>query len=161
MQPLLLRIDDRLLHGKVLIAWAVALRPARMVLASDAVANDPERRAIYAAITAEESEIAVLSLEDAVAALREPAAAHSLFVCGSPAEVRRLHAMGGEFTQVNLGGLHPGSEKRRLLPFVCLSRQDCDDLCALIAAGVEVEARELPGASRVRVQSSALEALWK
>ncbi len=160
MQPLLLRIDDRLLHGKVLIAWAAALRPARIVLASDDVAHDPERRAIYGAITAEDSEVAIEDLHDAAVLLRNPAAAHSIFVCGSPADVRRLHDAGGDFARVNLGGLHPGGEKRPLLPFAFLSRQDCDDLRALIASGVELEARELPRAPSVRVHSSELEALW-
>lgn len=161
MQPLLLRIDDRLLHAKVLVTWAAALRPARIVLASDAVAHDPSRRAVYAALHAEEAAIAVEDLGAAASSLRHPAAAQALFVCGTPAEVRRLHEMGGEFTRVNLGGLHPGDGKRPLLPFAHLSRQDCEDLGALIRGGVEIEARELPGAGGVQVQTAELEALWK
>jgi len=160
MQPLLLRVDDRLLHAKVLITWAAALQPERIVLASDAVAHDPERRAIYGAIVAEEAEIVIEDVLAAAALLQQPGAARSMFVCSSPADVRRLHHAGGDFTRVNLGGQHPGDDKRPLLPFVHLSAPDCEDLRALIAAGVEVEARELPGAPGVRVSTSELEALW-
>lgn len=160
MQPLLLRIDDRLLHAKVLMTWAAALRPTRIVLASDTVAQDPQRRAIYGAITAEEAVVAVEDLPAATASLRQPAAARTLFVCGSPADVRHLHAAGGDFTRINLGGLHPGDHKRVLTPFIALSAQDCEDLRVLIDAGVEVEARELPSTTGVLVQRAALDALW-
>jgi mannose/fructose/N-acetylgalactosamine-specific phosphotransferase system component IIB len=161
MQPLLLRIDDRLLHAKVLFTWASALRPARIVLASDAVAHDPARRAVYAALLCEVAAIGVEDLRAAAASLRDPVAAQTLFVCGAPAEVLRLHEMGGDFNCVNLGGLHPGDGKRPLLPFVHLSEQDCADLRALLRGGVDVEARELPGARSVPVQATELEALWK
>jgi len=161
MQPLLLRIDDRLLHAKVLFTWASVLQPARIVLASDAVAHDPVRRAVYATLPCEVAGIAVEDLRAAAASLRDSVAAQTLFVCGTPDEVLRLHEMGGDFTRVNLGGLHPGVGKRPLLPFVSLSQQDCADLQALLRRGVEVEARELPGARSVPVQATELEALWK
>ena len=105
--------------------------------------------------------IAVEDLYTAAVSLRHPAAAQAFFVCGLPAEVRLLHQMGGEFSRINLGGLHPGDGKRPLLPFAHLSRQDCDDLEALLRGGVEIEARELPGARGVQVRASELEALWK
>lgn len=161
MQPLLLRIDDRLLHAKVLVTWTAALHPARIVLASDAVALEPRRKAIYAGLSAEDAVIAVEDLAAAAASLRRPEAGRSIFVCASPADVLRLHALGGGFERVNLGGLHAAADRRALVPFAHLSRHDGEDLLELIRAGIEIEARELPGTPPVAVGSAALNALWQ
>ena len=158
----LVRIDDRLLHGQVLVAWAQALRPHRIVLASDEVAADPVRRAVYAALPHEDYEVAVETLAAAAAELSHAARASRrlLVVCGRPADARRLFELGAAPSQVNVGGMHLAEGKRQLLAYVFLSRQDAEDLRALVERGVLVEARDLPGSRGVRLDAAALERLW-
>ena len=161
-ESVLLRIDDRLLHGQVLVAWAAALRPHRIVLASDAVAADPERRAVYAGLPQEDYELAVDTLAEAAAELRAARAERRrlLAVCGSPAEALRLVELGAGVRQVNVGGLHLAEGKRQLLGSVFLSRADAEALRALIERGVEVEARDLPGSRGIKLDTTQLERLW-
>jgi mannose/fructose/N-acetylgalactosamine-specific phosphotransferase system component IIB len=162
MPAVLVRIDDRLLHGQVLVAWAQALRPDRIVLASDEVAGDPLRRAVYATLPQEDYEVVIETLEEAARDLRGTSRGGKrvLFVCGSPAEARRLHELGAQLSHLNVGGLHYGEAKKQLLAYVFLSRQDVDDLRLLMSRGVEVEARDLPGSRGVRLDGAALERLW-
>lgn len=157
MQLPLLRIDDRLVHGQVLVGWAAALHPERIVLANEAVAADPARRAVYAALPAEEAEIAVMTLTEAAAALRR--GGRLLAVCASPADALQLFELDCGLGEVNLGGLR-GPGRRELLPFVFLTAQDAADLRALLDRGVVVEARELPGGRAVRLTAAQLAALW-
>jgi mannose/fructose/N-acetylgalactosamine-specific phosphotransferase system component IIB len=154
----LLRIDDRLVHGQVLVGWAGALRPARVLLGSDAIAADPVRRRIYAELAADDCEVAVATLAETAAALRQ--GGRLLAVCGSPAEARRLLELGCGLHAVNLGGLR-GPDRRPLLPYVFLSRQDVDDLVAILALGVTVEARDLPGNRGVTLDAALLARLWE
>jgi len=44
----LLRVDDRLIHGQVVLGWGTALKPDRIVLADDAVASNEWERSLYA-----------------------------------------------------------------------------------------------------------------
>jgi mannose/fructose/N-acetylgalactosamine-specific phosphotransferase system component IIB len=154
----LLRVDDRLLHGQVLVGWAVPLRPARVVLAEDEIAADPVRRSIFEDLPHEDFEIGVLTLAEAARELRH--GGRSLVVCGSPADALRLIELGSGIARVNLGGLR-GPGRRELLPYVFLSRQDGEDLQAILARGVAVEARDLPGNRGVPVDAAQLARLWE
>lgn len=157
MQLPLLRIDDRLVHGQVLVGWAGVLHPQRIVLASDTVAADPVRRAVYAQLSSDDAEVAVMTLAEAATALR--AGGRLLAVCGSPADARCLFELGCALDAVNVGGLR-GPGRRELLPFVFLTAPDAADLQAILARGVVVEARELPGSRAVRLTAAQLAALW-
>jgi mannose/fructose/N-acetylgalactosamine-specific phosphotransferase system component IIB len=160
--PVLLRIDDRLLHGQVLVAWAAALRPRRIVLASDDVVQDAERRALYEALPQEDYELAVRSLDEAAGDLGRAAGRGErlLVVCASPADALRLVELGAPLAHVNVGGLHLAEGKRRLLEYVYLSRQDVQALRALLERGLHVEARDLPGSRPVQLDAASLARLW-
>lgn len=153
-----LRVDDRLLHGQVLVAWAAALRPRRIVLASDEVAADAERRAIYAALPHDEAEIAIATLAEAAAELRH--GERVLAVCGSVADARRIIEAGAGLDRIHLGGLHHADGKRRWLDYVWLSVQDGAHLRALLERGVRVEGRDLPGSRAVTLDQATVSALW-
>jgi mannose/fructose/N-acetylgalactosamine-specific phosphotransferase system component IIB len=156
------RIDDRLVHGQVLVAWATSFEPQRILLASDEVAADPERSALYGSLGAGDYEIAVMQVDAAAAALRESErrGPRTFAVVGSATDARRLVELGAPVARLNLGGLHPGREKRRLLDYVFLSAGDATELRALIDRGVELEARDLPGSRGVRIDRAALEGVW-
>ena len=47
MSLLLIRVDDRLLHGQVTQGWGSVLNPDRFVVANDAVAGDEWEREMY------------------------------------------------------------------------------------------------------------------
>jgi mannose/fructose/N-acetylgalactosamine-specific phosphotransferase system component IIB len=157
VEPSLLRIDDRLLHGQVLVAWAAAMHPDRLVLASDEVASDPERRAVYAALPQEDYEISIDTLAQAAARLKH--GDRVLVVCGSPADARRLVDLGAGVRHIQVGGLHHAAGKRELLPYVHLSAADVEHLRALLERGIEIEARDLPGSRGVRLDAGGLDRL--
>jgi mannose/fructose/N-acetylgalactosamine-specific phosphotransferase system component IIB len=158
----LVRIDDRLVHGQVLVAWAAALRPDRIVLANDAVALDPGRRALYAGMEDTDFAVSVWTLEEAARAMEfDPERGERvLVVVGSAADADRLSELGAPLRHLNIGGLHLGDAKREFLPYVFLSREDALHLRALLDRGVEIEARDLPGGRGVRLDAAGLDRLW-
>lgn len=153
-----LRVDDRLLHGQVLVAWAAAVRPRRIVLASDEIAADPDRRAIYAALPHDEAEIAVTTLAGAADELRR--GDRVFVVCAHVADAMRVLEAGADLDRIHLGGLHHADGKRRWLDYVWLSPQDSDDLLVLLERGIRVEGRDLPGSRAVPLDQATLAALW-
>lgn len=152
-----LRIDDRLLHGQVLLAWASALHPERIVLASDTVAADPDRRRLYGELPHDDFAIDVCTLAEAAAALAAPGRVFA--VCASPADALRIIELGAVVATVHVGGMHRSGTKKRLLDYVYLSLEDVAALRALIDRGVRVEARDLPGSRGVVLDAAALAAV--
>jgi mannose/fructose/N-acetylgalactosamine-specific phosphotransferase system component IIB len=155
--PGFLRVDERLVHGQVLVAWAAALRPESIVVASDAVAADPIRRALYESLPHDDCEIRVETLAEAARTLAR--GGRILVVVASPEDALRLVELGAGVRHVNLGGLR-GLGRKELTSYVFLGQADAAALRALLDSGVEVEARDLPGSRAVRVDATTLAALW-
>lgn len=149
----LLRIDDRLLHGQVLVAWAAAMRPDRIVLADDGVAADPERRALYEALPQDDYEIAICTLAQAAAELARPAGV--IVVCASPHDALQIVAAGAGVDAVQVGGLHDAPGKTKVLDYVHVSAADRDALRALAARGVALVAQDLPAGRAVTLDPAA------
>ncbi|UCE01664.1 MAG: PTS sugar transporter subunit IIB [Candidatus Latescibacterota bacterium] len=161
MSETLLRIDDRLLHGQVLLGWASSWRPERVVLASDEVAQDAERSAFYTSLAEGDYDIEVVPVTTAAAALSEPRPpTRALYVVGRAADARRLVELGARIDQINVGGMHHAPGRKRLLDYVHLSEQDARDLRALLERGVRLEARDLPGARGVPIDRRMLARVW-
>ena len=153
-----LRIDDRLLHGQVLLAWASALHPERIILASDAVAGDPERRSLYGELPHDDFAIDVCTLAEAAAALANQGRVFA--VCASPAEALKIVELGAPLLSVHIGGMHRSGTKKRWLDYVYLSPDDAVSLQALMDRGVRVEGRDLPGSRGVVLDAATLAAVW-
>ena len=47
MSVVLFRVDERLIHGQVVVGWARKLRPRRIIVVDDALAEDALEQSIY------------------------------------------------------------------------------------------------------------------
>ena len=74
MSWLLHRVDDRLIHGQVVVAWGQRLRPVRIWVADDASAADEWERELLATV-APGIEVHVVPVAEAAAAYAGEAAA--------------------------------------------------------------------------------------
>jgi mannose/fructose/N-acetylgalactosamine-specific phosphotransferase system component IIB len=156
----LVRVDDRLLHGQVLLAWAAALAPQCVLLAHDAVAADPARRQMYLSLAEGDYDIEVEPVEAAAAVLAARGHARTLCVVGGAADARRLVELGLAVPSIQLGGLHHREGAKRLLDYIHVTAADAADLLALLGRGVALVAQDLPGSRRVPVDAAALARLW-
>ena len=161
MQGVVVRIDDRLLHGQVLLGWAGSLQPQRIVLAHDGIAADPVQRELYASLGEGDYEVVVESVAAAASRLASAATAGgTLMIVGSAADALALTENNAPLTEVNVGGLHYSAGKKRLLDYVYLDHDEATQLATLIERGVHLEARDLPGARALHIDRRMLEELW-
>ncbi len=149
MSLALVRVDDRLIHGQVLLGWGPVLEPARYVVVDDGMAADPFERALLEA-SAAGTTTEVLALEPAAARLAALAFAPEptiVLVRGLP-EAARLVALlaraGAAPAAVNLGGLHYAPGKTRAHDAVYLDHADRAALAALDGLGVRVVVQDVP-----------------
>ena len=162
MPIVLLRVDERLIHGQVVIGWGHHLRPSRYVVVDDELAASEWEQDLYR-LGAGGAEVLFVTAEQARDRLDEwrTASQRSILLTRDVATMRRL-AEGGrlEGESVNIGGVHHAPERDELLTYVHVSDAERRDLEAIAAAGVDVSARDLPDSLRVGL-SSLLGSRWK
>lgn len=162
MPIVLLRIDERLIHGQVVIGWGNHLRPNRYVVVDDELASSAWEQDLYrlGAGDAEVLFVTVAETREGLAKWRA-APARSIVVTRDVATMRRL-AEGGllEGESVNIGGVHHRADRHELLTYVHMTEAEQRDLEAIAATGAVVAARDLPDAPRVSL-SSLLGSRWK
>jgi PTS system mannose-specific IIB component/fructoselysine and glucoselysine-specific PTS system IIB component len=141
----LVRVDDRLVHGQVVVGWGRALKLRTIVLVDDAIAastweQDLYRMGIPSGMTVE---FASVGAAPARFADWEADGDHVMVLVGDVATLARLCAA-APVTRVNLGGVHQGPGRAQHLPYVFLSDEEAAQLRALADRGVAITAQDLP-----------------
>ena len=162
MPLVLLRIDERLIHGQVVIGWGYQLRPERYLVVDDELASSGWEQDLYR-LGAGGADVLFVTVSEARERLDEwrGAPERTILLTRDVGTMRRL-AEGGllEGEAVNVGGVHHGPDREEILTYVHLGEAERRDLEAMAAEGVEVVARDLPDALRVSL-SSLLGSRWK
>jgi mannose/fructose/N-acetylgalactosamine-specific phosphotransferase system component IIB len=142
----LVRIDDRLIHGQVVEGWLPTLRCKRIIVVSESAASDEMQRQLMRLALPEGVELEVHPPSAAAEAVRAAAAApeSTLVLAPGPIEVLALLEGGAEFGSVNVGGMHHEAGRMRIGRAIFLSEADKTALRAIAARGVKLEGRAVP-----------------
>ena len=150
MTLVLHRIDDRLIHGQVVVGWGQPLDIGFIVLVDDMVADADWEQELYRMGVPPEMDLYFHSTSDAIAALPKYRAdpRPGILLTGDIPTMRRLVEDGGVDT-VNVGGIHSRAGRVQRLRYVFLSPDDERQLRELSAHGAVVTAQDVPGARPV------------
>ena len=156
MAVLLFRIDERLIHGQVVLGWGTQLHADRIIVVDDELAASSWEQELY-----------TLGLPEAVEASFEPVATarqriaewsaseERIFLLTRDLATMRRLAEGGALAgrEVNIGGIHHAAGRQKVLPYVFLGDPEREEIRALMRAGAQVSARDLPGARAVEANA--------
>jgi len=145
MSWLIHRVDDRLIHGQVVVAWGARLRPRRMWVVDDAAAASPWERDLLAG-AAPGVEVRVLTVAEGAAGHAEEAVAEggALLLVRDLATARALVEAGAAVTSYNIGGLHYAAGKDKINEYVYLDDADRAHARALLDRGVALVVQDVP-----------------
>lgn len=153
----LYRVDERLLHGQVVVGWGGRLELDYYVVVDDPLAESEWEQELYAAGLPDGVEVRFLSVAAAVSGLEdlERASPGAGAVLTRDTAAMRALAEAGllEGRRVDVGGLHAGPDRRRALDYVHLSAAAAADLAAIGDRAGEVVARDLPGSPAVSLET--------
>lgn len=146
----LYRIDDRLIHGQVVVGWGQPLNTGFIVLVDDDVATCDWERDLYRMGVPPEMDILFDTVDSAIENHAQYAADSrpGILVTGDISTMRRLTAGIPDIREVNVGGLHHRAGREEKLRYVFLSADDEIELRNLAASGVTVTAQDVPAANR-------------
>ncbi len=148
----LFRIDDRLIHGQVVVGWGQALGITFIVLVDDDVRASDWEQELYRMGVPPEVQVVFAGVEEAAQGLTGWMAdpRRGIVLTGDVETMRRLVAgAGGAIRQVNVGGVHYREGRKERLRYVYLSEAEAAGLAAIAGLGAEVSAQDVPTGTRV------------
>lgn len=154
MPVVLFRVDDRLVHGQVVIGWGKPLNLGFIALVDDAVASSEWERDLYRMGVPPEIELRFAGVVDAsreVATWRKDPRNGIVLTADVPTMAALCRAA-APVERVNLGGIHHRPGRTLRLPYVYLTDEEFRMLEALAVSGTEVTAQDLPTSSPVPLE---------
>jgi mannose/fructose/N-acetylgalactosamine-specific phosphotransferase system component IIB len=156
MPIVLSRVDDRLVHGQVVIGWGRPLGVDLIALVDDGVAASAWEQDLYRMAVPPEIDLRFAGMAEAAAGL-----------AGWQADERRVMLLTGDIEtmvamhradpaavhRINLGGVHHRPGRRERLPYLYLTDDELRLLTELEATGADVTAQDLPTSSAVPLKA--------
>ena len=144
----LYRIDDRLIHGQVVVGWGQPLDIGFIVLVDDEVAASDWEQELYRMGVPPEMEVFFTSVEEAARRMEEFQAmeAPGILLTGDIETMRRIADAAPGIKAVNLGGIHHRAGRTQRLRYIFLTPDEEGELRSLAARGVVISAQDVPSA---------------
>jgi mannose/fructose/sorbose-specific phosphotransferase system IIB component len=153
MGMVLVRIDDRLIHGQVVENWMKFLKINHVIVVNDFVASDRMQKTLFSMAVPDHAKISILTITQAKEAILngqfEGDKAMLLFV--SPQDVLNLINKGVRIKEVNVGGMHYSPDKKQILKAISVSKEDIQAFQELDKLGVHLEARMVPNDEKIDI----------
>jgi mannose/fructose/N-acetylgalactosamine-specific phosphotransferase system component IIB len=156
MSIVLCRVDDRLIHGQVVIGWGRALSINLIILVDDQVATSDWEQELYRMSVSPEIEVRFVSVAQASQQMSawETSDRRALVLTGDLETMAALYDASPQLIHsINLGGIHHRAGRRERLPFLYLTDQELRTLLQLEARGAEITAQDLPTTSPVALRN--------
>ena len=146
MELQLTRIDDRLIHGQVVVGWVRALSIERLVVANDSIAGNAMQRTLMEMAVPSGLKVSLLTILESVEILRAGGSPErGLLLFANPQDALAFARQGGTLGSLNIGGMHFCDGKRQVCKTVCVDEKDIQAFKELKAMGLELEVRAVPG----------------
>lgn len=150
----LCRIDDRLIHGQVVVGWGAKLGLDFIAVVDDALSASEWEQDLYRAGLPDGIEGRFASVAEAVEKFPdwEASSERGFVLTRDIATMRRLAEAGAlDHLEVNIGGIHAAPGRRAVLPYLFLSPAEAAELERIGAMDVEVTAQDVPGARKLHL----------
>lgn len=149
----LYRIDDRLIHGQVVVGWGQPLDAEFIVLVDDNVACCDWEQDLYRMGVPPEMELVFASVPEAIRDHERYASDQRIGILVTPdiPTMQRLASGVHSIREVNIGGIHHRGGRVQKLRYVFLAPDEEVQLRAVAESGVKITAQDVPAAREVPV----------
>lgn len=146
----LARIDTRLLHGQVATAWTPASKADRIIVASDAVAQDELRKGLIKQAAPNGVNANVVPIKKLIDAAKDPrfGNTHALILFETVQDALRAVEGGVEIKELNIGSMAHSTGKTMVNNVLSMDKEDVAAFEKLRDLGVAFDVRKVPNDSK-------------
>ena len=146
MKALLVRIDDRLIHGQVVVGWTRSAGVTCILVVDDKTAGDKIQCSLMRLATPAGLRTEFLTIEGAAdkIASGDYQGEHIMILVKGPGTIISLLDKGVEILGLNIGNLRSAPEKIKLLSHVYATAEEIEEWKELDRRGVKMSAQILP-----------------
>lgn len=150
----LFRIDDRLIHGQVVVGWGQPCSLGFLVLVDDDVAASEWEQELYKMGVPPEMDLYFDSVESAARRLADYRADRrtGMLLTGDIATMQRLVDASTGISAVMVGGIHHKLGREARQRYVFLTKDEEARLRTLARSGVKVVAQDVPQAAAIPLE---------
>lgn len=156
-QVVLIRVDDRLIHGQVMTKWSKGMKTNALFVVDNATAKDPFMKDIYMMSTANSGmTIKVFSTDEVVEYWNKTNFENynAILLVKTIAAAKEVIEKGLPVTKLNLGGIAKSKDSKFVLPNVAVKPEDFEVLKEIEAKGIEVFFQIVPDTKSVGLKDA-------
>ena len=144
----LFRLDDRLIHGQVVIGWGIKLNPDQYIIIDDDI--EEWESELYLGCLENESQGTIMTTDQAKDHFIEwtESNKHIVILIKCTKTLKTLSEKGVILPEINIGGLHYLEGKKQYLKCMYLYDDECETLRQLIKNN-SITYQPLPSDSRI------------
>jgi len=148
----MVRVDERLVHGQIIIKWIEVKGANRIVIIDDETASDPIINKILKLTLPESIKLNICSIEEGVNFLTESDLDDNVIVLVKELRtVKEIYEKGIKVKEINIGRIPSDIGKKKVYTNVFLSDEDMDVIEFFKNEGVSMYIQIVPSSAPVNV----------
>ena len=150
----LFRIDDRLIHGQVVLGWANPLKSEMIFVCDDSVFENEWERELYLSCAPEDITVKICN-EDETAKLlnsEDEDFKKAIVLVNNPAVVESLLNKNVQLETINVGGIHYKEGRRNFLPYLYLNQEEISCFKKCMEKGIYFYCQDVPTGKKINLK---------
>ncbi len=146
MGLVLVRIDDRLIHGQIIEGWVRYLHVNHIVVSNNQVGNDEMQKVLMTMAVPPPLKVDIFTLSETIEELKFGTFDKSrvLILVSSPSDALFLTDRGLCVSKINVGGIHYSVGKKQVLKTISVNDDDIASFYCLHEKGIKLEVQVVP-----------------
>jgi len=151
----LFRIDDRLIHGQVVITWATALNSDSILLCDNSVYENDWEKELYLSCSPEYLKTTILDIAGTADLLQDETKDFSktIVLVNGPNVIEELINKGVDLSNINVGGIHFREGRDNFLSYLYLDKKEKDSFKRCMEKGLHFECLDVPTGNKVDLKN--------
>ncbi|MDD5065937.1 MAG: PTS sugar transporter subunit IIB [bacterium] len=140
------RVDNRLIHGQVIVGWAKTLNLNKIVVANDELSRDTVKLQMLKFAIPQELSVDFFTLEQTVEAYQKEAwqKLDTMLLVKYPKDAYELVSRGIHASVINIGGLYMEDGCQMIAENISVNQEEKEFLEKLLSMNIRLEGRALP-----------------
>lgn len=146
----MLRIDDRLIHGQIVTAWAKNIHADKIWIVDDGVAKDDFIKGIMQMVAPSDRELIITGLAEmpTMAKKLDAESGNTLILVKYPYVAQEIFKAGISLKELNIGGIGASPERKKLFKNISASEAEKQTLKDIQYMGIDVYFQVTPDEKR-------------